>query len=116
MIEWMRKDVAEWNNRPLEARYPVIFVDALWVNVRRDSVKKEAFYVVLGVKEDRTRDVLAISHQPVESATGWQILLEELKERGLSSVGLIVADGSSGLKRPLPKRTRDPTFSAVLHM
>src|SRR5690606_3670706 len=82
MIEWMRVDVVEWNGRSLEARYPVVFIDALWVNVRRDSVKKEAFYVVLGVKEDRTREVLAISHQPAGSATGWEMLLEELRSRG----------------------------------
>jgi transposase-like protein len=98
MIDWMRKDVAEWNSRPLESRYPIIFIDALWVNVRRDSVKKEAFYVVLGVKEDRTREVLAISHQPEESATGWRMLLEELRERGVASIGLIVADGLTGLE------------------
>jgi len=98
MIEWMRNDVAEWNSRALEQRYPIVFIDALWVNVRRDSVQKEAFYVVLGVKEDRTREVLAISHQPTESATGWAILLEELQERGLESIGLIVADGLAGLE------------------
>jgi len=68
------------------------------VNVRRDSVKKEAFYVVLGVKEDRTREVLAISHQPEESATSWRMLLEELRERGVTSIGLIVADGLTGLE------------------
>jgi putative transposase len=103
MIDWMRKDVAEWNSRPLEARYPIIFIDALWVNVRRDSVKKEAFYVVLGVKEDRTREVLAISHQPEESATGWRMLLEELRSRGVSSIGLIVADGLTGLEDAVAK-------------
>jgi transposase-like protein len=75
-----------------------VFIDALWVNVRRDCVKKEAFYVVLGVKEDRTREVLAISHQPTESATGWEMLLEELQGRGVESIGLIVADGLSGLE------------------
>ena len=98
MIEWMREDVAEWNGRPLEARYPIIFIDALHVNVRRDSVQKEAFYVVLGVREDRTREVLAIASQPQESATGWEMLLEELRERGVQSIGLVVADGLSGLE------------------
>lgn len=98
MIEWMRRDVAEWNRRPLEARYPIVFIDALWVNVRRESVQKEAFYVVLAVKEDRTREVLAVSHQPTESALGWQMLLEELQQRGLASIGLVVADGLSGLE------------------
>src|SRR5690625_2601555 len=92
MIQWLRGDVARWDNRPLESRYPIIFTDALWVNVRRDSVSKEAFYVVLGVKEDQTRQVLAISDQPTESATGWEMLFEGLKQRGLSSIGLIVAD------------------------
>lgn len=103
MIDWMRKDVAEWNARPLEDRYPVIFIDALWVNVRRESVKKEAFYVVLGVKEDRTREVLAVSHQPTESATGWEMVLQELKARGVSSTSLIVADGLSGLEDAVAK-------------
>jgi transposase-like protein len=103
MIEWMRADVAEWNTRPLEQRYPVVFIDALWVNVRRDSVKKEAFYVALGVKQDRTREVLAISHQPSESATGWGMLLEELRGRGLTSIGLVVADGLSGLDQAVAK-------------
>lgn len=103
MIDWMREDVAMWNSRALEVEYPVIFIDALWVNVRRDSVKKEAFYVVLGVKEDRTREVLAISHQPTESATGWEMVLEELTQRGLQSVRLIVADGLSGLEDAVAK-------------
>jgi len=103
MIEWMRQDVAAWNHRRLEARYPVVFIDALWVNVRRDSVQKEAFYVVLGVKEDGTREVLAISHQPVESATGWAMLLEELRGRGLQSIGLVVADGLSGLEEAVAR-------------
>jgi transposase-like protein len=103
MIEWMRADVAEWNTRPLEQRYPVVFIDAFWVNVRRDSVKKEAFYVALGVKQDRTREVLAISSQPSESATGWGMLLEEIRGRGLTSIGLVVADGLSGLDQAVAK-------------
>lgn len=103
MIDWMREDVAQWNARSLEYRYPVIFIDALWVNVRRGSVAKEAFYVVLGVKEDGTRDVLAVSHQPTESATGWAMLLEELHERGVHEVGLVVADGLKGLEQAVAR-------------
>jgi putative transposase len=117
MIEWMREDVAAWNSRPLETRYPVVFIDALWVNVRRDSVQKEAFYVVLGVKEDRTREVLAISHQPSESATGWGILLEELRDRGVESIDLIVADGLSGLEDSVTRVYPDATFQrCVTHV
>lgn len=102
--------MAQWNARPLEARYPVIFIDALWVNVRRGSVAKEAFYVVLGVKEDRTREVLAISHQPTESATGWAMLLEELHERGVQEVGLVVADGLKGLQQAVARSYPESGF------
>lgn len=54
--------------------------------------------MVLGVKDDRTREVLAIFHQPEESATGWRMLLKELRAREVSLIGLIVADGLTGLE------------------
>ena len=72
MIDWMRLEVEQWLSRGLESYYPVIFIDAIHVKVRRRTVENEAFYVVLGVTTDRRREVLAITHQPVESATGWQ--------------------------------------------
>lgn len=98
MIEWMHRDVKTWLERPLETYYPIVFIDAIHVKVRRDTVQNEAFYVVLGVTGERKREVLAISHQPVESATGWGIILEELRGRGLENIGLIVADGLTGLE------------------
>lgn len=97
MIEWMREDVAEWLSRPIESYYPVVFVDAIHMKVRRDTVQSEAFYVVLGVTPERRREVLAISHKPSESATGWKMLLQQLVDRGLQDIGLLVADGIKGL-------------------
>jgi len=96
MIEWMRSDVEHWRQRPLDQRYPVIFIDCLYVKVRRDTVQNEAFYVILGVNEQGTREVIAIS-LPTESATGWRELFTGLRARGLQDIGLIVADGLSGL-------------------
>ena len=56
MIEYLRVDVQQWLSRSLEAYYPIIFVDAIDVKVhRRRSVENEAFYVVPGVKEDKSR-------------------------------------------------------------
>jgi len=98
MIEWMREDVAEWLSRPIESYYPVVFVDAIHMKVRRDTVQSEAFYVVLGVTPERRREVLAISHKPSESATGWKMLLRQLADRGLQDIGLLVADGIKGLE------------------
>ena len=73
MIEYLRVDVEVWLNRSLESYYPILFVDAIHIKVhRKRSVENEAFYVVMGVKEDKTRDVLGIFNRPTESATGWK--------------------------------------------
>lgn len=97
MIDWMHLEVEAWNNRQLETYYPIVFIDAIHVKVRRDTVQNEAFYVVLGVTPEQQREVLAICHFPTESATGWQMMLGELATRGVSQIGLIVADGLIGL-------------------
>lgn len=97
MIDWMHIEVEAWNNRPLETYYPIVFIDAIHVKVRRDTVQSEAFYVVLGVTPEQQREVLAICHFPSESATGWQMMLQELSRRGVNQIGLIVADGLIGL-------------------
>lgn len=97
MIQWMRDDVEQWRNRPLEARYPALYIDCLHVKVRRDTVQNEAFYVILAVNQDGSREVIAIESLPSESATGWRDLFTSLHARGLKQVGLVVADGLSGL-------------------
>ncbi len=101
MIEWMRQEVSEWLERPLETYYPVVFIDAIHVKVRRQSVATEAFYVILGVTPERRREVLGIAHMPSESATGWRLQLQALRERGVENIGLVVADGIQGLDSAL---------------
>lgn len=82
----------------LERRYPIVFIDCVHIKVhRRHSVETEAFYVILAVKEDKTREVLGICNKPTESATGWKEILEGLHERGLERIGLLCADGLKGL-------------------
>ena len=94
MIEYLRADVEVWLNRSLESYYPILFVDAIHIKVhRKRSVENEAFYVVMGVKEDKTRDVLGIFNRPSESATGWKEMFYALGERGVKKIGLVVADG-----------------------
>ena len=98
MVEYLRKDVSEWLERSLERRYPIVFIDCVHIKVhRRHSVETEAFYVILAVKEDKTREVLGICNKPTESATGWKEILEGLHERGLERIGLLCADGLKGL-------------------
>lgn len=98
MIQYMRDDVSRWLDRPLERYYPIVFIDCVFIKVRRArSCSAEAFYVIMAVKEDKTREVLGIYNSPEESASGWGGMLKKIRERGVEKVGLIVADGLRGL-------------------
>ena len=70
MLEYLRKDVTEWLERSLESYYPVVFIDCVHIKIhRKRSVDTEAFYVVLAVREDKTREVLGIFNKPTESSS-----------------------------------------------
>jgi putative transposase len=99
MIDYLRADVSEWLDRSLERYYPIVFVDCVYIKVhRKRSVDNEAFYVILAVKEDQTREVIGIYNKPTESATGWGEMLESIRSRGAERIGLICADGLRGLE------------------
>lgn len=84
--------IQSWLTRSLDSYYPIIYVDAIHLKVRRDVVSTEAFYILLGVKEDFTREVLDIVNIPQESASGWEDVLNGIKDRGVIQVGLFVSD------------------------
>lgn len=102
--------VDAWLNRSLDPYYPIIYIDAIHIKVRRDRVATEAFYVLLGLKEDLTREVLSIVNIPQESATGWEEVLLGIKERGVGRVGLFVFDDLTGLDTVIGK-----VFSDSMH-
>lgn len=87
-----------WQQRPLEEEYYFIFIDAIWIPVRRDTVQKEAFYIVLGLRKDLKRDILGVYNIPVESAEGWRYVLKDIKKRGVKKNLMFIADGIKGLK------------------
>jgi len=99
MFDYAREEVHGWLIRPLEGYYAIVYIDAIFWHTRRDGVvSKEAYFTILGVKSDRTREVLAIVNFPTESASGWEEMLRGLQKRGVKNIGLIVADGLSGLE------------------
>lgn len=118
MIEYLRVDVEQWLTRSLEVYYPVLFIDAIHQKVhRKRSVEIEAFYVVMGVKEDKTREVLGIFNRPSESATGWQEMFLILQQRGIQKVGLVVADGLKYLEDALARTFPEtPLQKCVTHL
>lgn len=99
MLNTAREDVNAWLGHKLDHRYPIIYIDATHVLTRRDdAVSNEAYYTVLGVKEDRTREVLTVVNFPTESATNWKDVFEDLKERGVGVIDLLVCDGLPGIE------------------
>lgn len=112
-FEVLRED---WIKRNLENIYYFIYIDAIHINVRRDTVEKEAFYTVLGVKKDLTREVLGVYNIPQESAGGWEEVLIDLKTRGLKYCLMFICDELSGLFKVLKKHFPNSKIqSCVVH-
>jgi transposase-like protein len=105
-----------WRNRALEEHYLVVYIDAIHQKICRETISTEAVYVVLGLKEDCTREVIGLLSIPTESATGWQQALEDIKQRGVKSIGLIVSDNLTGLDNAIPKVFKTPHQKCVVHL
>jgi transposase-like protein len=91
------EDVLEWQNRPLDPMYAVVFFDALRVKIRDEgTVKNKAVYLALGIQRDGTKDVLGIWIQQSEGAKFWLGAMNELNHRGLKDILVAVIDGLKG--------------------
>lgn len=94
--------IGEWQNRPLSAVYPVVFIDAVHFSVRDDSViRKPAAYVVLGINEDGRKEVLSIVVGEKESSKYWLSVLNRLKNRGIKDILILCSDGLTGIKETI---------------
>ena len=94
-----REDVDQWLNRSLYSHYLAVYIDATFIATRRDKqVSKEAYYTILGVLEDGSREVLSVVNHPCEGAICWKEELEALKERGVSQIDLVVSDALQGIE------------------
>ncbi len=95
-----RDSATEEQTRSLDAIYPIVYLDALFVSVRDGGqVTKRAFYIALGVGLDGKRDVLGIWAAPTEGAKFWLSILTELKNRGVEDIFFVCGDGLSGLDK-----------------
>ena len=76
-----------------------VYIDATFIVTRRDKqVSKEAYYTILGVLEDGSREVLSVVNHPTEGAICWKEELEALKERGVTQIDLVVSDALQGIE------------------
>lgn len=95
-------EISDWQNRPLDDIYPVLFIDAVYFSVREDNiVKKKAAYVILAITMSGKKDVISLQIGENESSKYWLGILNELKNRGVKDIMLICADGLSGMKEAI---------------
>ena len=89
--------VTEWQNRPLERCYPLIFFDAMRVKIRDEGlVRNKAVYLALGIQSDGTKDILGIWIETSEGAKFWLRVMNELKNRGVEDILIAIVDGLKG--------------------
>lgn len=94
--------IEDWQNRPLDEVYPIVFIDAVHFSVRDNGqIRKLAAYVILAVSLTGHKEVLSIHIGENESAKYWLGVLNELKNRGVKDVLVICADGLSGIKEAI---------------
>jgi transposase-like protein len=89
--------VEEWRNRPLEPFYPVMFFDALRVNIRDESqVSKKSVYLALAIRLDGQKELLGMWIERNEGSKFWMGILNELKNRGVKDTLIAAVDGLTG--------------------
>jgi transposase-like protein len=100
ITERVADGLAEWQNRPLDPVYPVIFIDAINVKIRDGNVANRPIYIALAVTVDGERDILGLwagEHGDGEGAKFWLRVLTEIRNRGVLDVCMVVCDGLKGL-------------------
>jgi putative transposase len=91
------EEVAEWQGRPLDACYPLVFFDAIRVKIRDEGfVRNKAVYIALGILPDGTKEILGLWIEQTEGAKFWLRVMNELKARGVSDILIAVTDGLRG--------------------
>lgn len=94
--------IEDWQNRPLDEVYPILYIDAIHYSVRDNGViRKLAAYVILGINTEGKKEVRTINVGDNESAKYWLSVMNELKNRGVKDVLIICADGLTGIKEAI---------------
>lgn len=104
------EDVKTWQNRPLDALYPIVYLDCIHVKVRENSaVRNKALYLAIGVNMNGIKEVLGMWMAQTEGAKFWLQVVTELKNRGVADILIACVDGLKGFPEAIgavfPKTT-----------
>lgn len=95
-------EIKEWQDRPLDSVYPIVFIDAVHFSVREENrVVKKAAYIVLGITKDGHKEILGIWIGENESSKFWLGVLNELKNRGVEDILIMCSDNLTGIKQAI---------------
>ena len=90
-------EVGQWQMRPLDAMYPIVYFDALRLKIRDEgAVRNKAVYLALGIRADGRKEVLGLWIEQTEGAKFWLKVFNELRNRGLADILIAVVDGLRG--------------------
>lgn len=111
-------EVLAWQNRPLEAMYPVIYLDAIIVKIRDGGhVRNKAAHIAVGVDMDGVKHVLGIWVQTTEGAKFWASVCAELANRGVADVLIVCVDGLTGFPEAIEATWPEATVqTCVVHL
>jgi putative transposase len=97
VTEEVMKEVIEWQRRPLDPIYPIIYLDALRVNIRHENqVKSKSIYLALGVNIKGQKELLGMWIEETEGAKFWLRVITELQNRGVKDILIASVDGLKG--------------------
>lgn len=92
--------IKEWQERPLQDRYAVVWVDVIHYKIRQDGkVLSKACMIVLGIDMEGKQDILSISIVETENAAAWSGILDDLKSRGVQDILFLYSDNLSGMDK-----------------
>jgi transposase-like protein len=101
ITEQVIANVEAFKQKQLESEFAVIYLDATYIPLRRDTVSKEAVHIALGIKMDGSKELLGYAIYPNEAISAWETLLLDLKSRGLTKPLLFVTDGLKGIEETI---------------
>ncbi len=102
IIDQIISEIEEWQERPLDSIYPILFIDAVHFSVREENrVVKKAAYIVLGINKDGYKEILGIWIGENESSKFWLGVLNDLKQRGVLDILIMCSDNLTGIKQAI---------------
>ncbi len=102
VTDGVMEEARTWQNRPLEAFYGIVFLDALYVKMRHEGrVENRAVYVAIGINLEGRKDVLGLWTSANEGAKFWMSVLTELRSRGVKDIYLVCVDGLKGFPQAI---------------